>query len=169
MAASFLREHRMRIFKAFALTLLTLLSVGVPVRGAASKKIKLFFVIMDDDGKAGKKIGCGDSIAPVFVNIAPTPAPLRAAYETLLAIHDDPYGAQRLSNPLSKSKLKVKSVTIKQKTATIRLTGDLISAGHCEDPRIEAQLTEIALQFPTVRKVSVFVNGVALRKLLSGQ
>jgi Sporulation and spore germination len=159
----------MRTYKAFALTVLILVGVGTPVQGAASKKIKLFFIILDDNGKVGKKIGCGDSIIPVAVNIAPTSAPLKAAYETLLAIHDDTYGARKLSNPLSKSNLRVDSVVIKKRIATIRLTGDLISAGHCEDPRIEAQLTEIALQFPTVRKVSVFVNGVVLRKLLSGQ
>jgi hypothetical protein len=159
----------MKIFKAITLAVLTLFIVGTPVRGVAAKRIKLFFIALDDHGKAGKKIGCDDSVVPVVVNIAPTSAPLRSAYETLLAVRDDPYGTQKLSNPLSRSKLKVKSVAITKRVAVIKLTGELISAGHCEDPRIEAQLTEVALQFPSVRKVSVFVNGVALSKLLSGQ
>jgi hypothetical protein len=159
----------MKIFKAITLAVLTLVIVGTPVRGATTKRIKLFFIVIDDRGKSGKKIGCDDSIVPVVVNIAPTSAPLRSAYETLLAVRDNPYGTQKLSNPLSRSKLKVKSVAITKRVAVIRLTGELISAGHCEDPRIEAQLTEVALQFPSVKKVSVFVNGVALGKLLSGQ
>ncbi|HVG29867.1 MAG TPA: GerMN domain-containing protein [Pyrinomonadaceae bacterium] len=159
----------MKIFKAFALTALTLVIVGAPAGGAAAKQVKLFFIILDDNGRSGKKIGCGDSIVPVVVDTAPTSAPLRRAYETLLAIRDDPYGTRKLSNPLSRSNLKVDSVVIKKRVAIIKLTGELISAGHCEDPRVEAQLTEVALQFPSIRKVSVFVNGVALSKLLSGQ
>jgi hypothetical protein len=159
----------MRILPALVLTVLAFVSAGLPAQAATTKQIKLFFIVLDDDGKSGKKIGCNDSVVPVAVSIAPTAAPLRAAYEKLLAIREDPYGARRHTNPLSRSNLKVKSAGIRKKTATIRLTGELISAGHCEDPRIEAQLTEIALQFPSVRRVSVFVNGVPLRTLLSGQ
>lgn len=159
----------MKIFKAVTLTMLVLVIVGTPVRGATTKQIKLFFIVLDDNGKSGKKIGCDDSIVPVVVNIAPTSAPLRSAYERLLAIHDDAYGIQKHSNPLSRSNLKIKSVSIKKRIAIIKLTGELISAGHCEDPRIEAQLTEVALQFSSVKQVSVFINGVALSKLLSGQ
>jgi hypothetical protein len=169
MAALVFKEPRMKIFKALVLTTLILVAIGPYVQGSTSKQIKLFFIILDDNGKSGKKIGCNDSVVSVDVNIAPSSTPLRAAYETLLAIHDDPYGPQKLSNPLSQSQLKVKSVAIKKKTAIIRLTGKLVSAGHCEDPRIEAQLTEIALQFPSVKKVSVFVNDVPLNDLLSGQ
>jgi hypothetical protein len=35
-------------------------------------------------------------------------------------------------------------------------------AGVCDGPRIKAQMEETALQFPGVRKVKVFVNGVTL-------
>ena len=41
--------------------------------------------------------------------------------------------------------------------------------GVCDDPRIKAQLEESALQFNTVDKASVFINGVPLDQLLSGQ
>ncbi len=159
----------MKIFKAFTLTVLTLVLIGPAVQGATPKQIKLFFIILDDNGKAGKKIGCNDSLVPVVVTTTASATPLRAAYDALLAIHDDPYGPQKHANPLAQSSLRVKSVAIKKSTAIIKLTGELISAGHCEDPRIEAQLTEVALQFPSVKKVTVFVNGVALSKLLSGQ
>jgi hypothetical protein len=159
----------MKLFKSLVVALLVLLAAGLPVQAARPKQVKLFFIILDDNGKSGKRIGCNDSVVAVAVDVAPATATLRTAYERLLAAQDDPYGPRKLSNPLSRSRLKVKSVAIKNRTAIIKLTGNLISAGTCEDPRLEAQLTETARQFSTVRKVSVFVNNIPLNKLLSGQ
>ena len=159
----------MKKSRACILSVMTLVIIAANVEGVTAKQIKLFFIVPNDNGKAGRKIGCDDSLVPVNVDIARTPTPLRGAYEALLAIHDDPYGTQQYANPLSRSDLKLKSAAIRKKTALIHLTGNLVSAGHCEAPRIEAQLTAVALQFPSVKRVSVFVNGVALRKLLSEQ
>ena len=39
--------------------------------------------------------------------------------------------------------------------------------GECDDPRVEAQINQTALQFSTVKDVSVFVNGQALQDALS--
>jgi hypothetical protein len=53
--------------------------------------------------------------------------------------------------------------------ATVHLTGKLTLGGECDDPRVQAELEETALQFSTVKKVSFYVNNVALSKLLSGK
>jgi hypothetical protein len=36
----------------------------------------------------------------------------------------------------------------------------------CDNPRVEGQLTAIALQFSTVKSVSIYINGTPLAKLL---
>jgi hypothetical protein len=41
--------------------------------------------------------------------------------------------------------------------------------GVCDNPRLKAQLRRTVLQFPTVHSVTILINGVALRKLLSGK
>jgi hypothetical protein len=159
----------MKLRRMLVTALLMTMAVICSVRGADARQIKLFFIDLDDNGQSGKKIGCNDSVVPVDVDVARAASPLKTAYQRLLSIRADSYSPRKLSNPLSKSRLRVKSVAVRNGTAVVRLTGRLVSAGVCEDPRIEAQLTETALQFPTVERVSVFVNGVALSKLLSGR
>ncbi|HEV2705850.1 MAG TPA: GerMN domain-containing protein [Pyrinomonadaceae bacterium] len=159
----------MRLRRVLVSALLAMFACGFYARGADARQIKLFFIAVEDNGQSGKKIGCNDSVVPVDVNVARSASPLKTAYERLLAVRADTYSPRKLSNALSKSRLKVRSVAIRNRTAVVRLTGRLVSAGVCEDPRIEAQLKETALQFPAVERVSVFVNGVALSRLLSGR
>lgn len=159
----------MKTSKTRVLSLLILLAFVFPVHATQAREIKLFFIAVDDNGASGKKIGCNDSVVPVDVEVGRSPGTLRTAYNRLLNTREESYGERNLSNPLSKSRLRVKSIVIRNRTAIIKLTGRLVSAGACEDPRIEAQLTETALQFPTVRRVSVFVNNVPLGRLLSGR
>jgi hypothetical protein len=47
------------------------------------------------------------------------------------------------------------------------LSGTMMLGGVCDNPRVEAQLEETALQFPTVSQVSVFVNSRPLEEVLS--
>jgi hypothetical protein len=39
--------------------------------------------------------------------------------------------------------------------------------GVCDNPRVEAQIEETALQFATVSEVAVFVNGKPLEEIIS--
>jgi hypothetical protein len=63
----------------------------------------------------------------------------------------------------------VEGVTLEDGEAIVKLSGTLMLGGVCDNPRVEAQLEETALQFSTVSRVSVFVNGVPLEGLLSGE
>jgi hypothetical protein len=87
--------------------------------------------------------------------------------EELLSLPDIYHGTTGLYNALNKSTLKLDSVSINQGKATIHLSGTLVVTGVCDNPRVEAQLEETALQFSTVNQVSIFINGTSLEDVLS--
>lgn len=130
-------------------------------------RVEIFLVALEDAGRSGQEIGCGDSLIPVEVEIEPTAAPLTAAMKELLSIHDRLYGQSGLYDALYQSDLQVESVAIQDGTATIRLTGQLQLGGVCDNPRVEAQLTQTALQFSTVDKADIFINDTPLDEILS--
>jgi len=39
--------------------------------------------------------------------------------------------------------------------------------GECDNPRVEAQLTNTVLQFPSVTSADIFINGKTLAETLS--
>lgn len=138
-----------------------------PTLPAGTMRVKLFFVAINDNGVAGKKIGCGDSIVAVDRFIPTTIAPLTAALRELFSLTDRNYGSSGLYNALYQSKLKIDSIAIVNTRATIRLSGSLMLNGVCDNPRVQAQLEPIALQFSTVSSVSIFLNGIPLQQALS--
>lgn len=137
--------------------------------GALFTRVKIFLIAVDDGGKSGPKIGCNDSVVAVTRAIAPTGAPLTAALKDLLSLHTRLYGQSGLYNALYQSNLQVSRVTLLNGKATIQLTGTLSLGGECDDPRVEAQITNTALQFSTVKAVDVYVNGKPLKNLLGGK
>ncbi len=129
--------------------------------------VQIFLIAMDDNGGSGAKVGCGDSVVPVQVQIPPTRGVLKAALEALLANKDQFYGQSGLYNSLYQSDIKLESVAIKEGKATIQLSGALKLGGECDNPRVEAQILQTALQFSTVSEVEVFLNGKPLKEALS--
>ena len=118
-------------------------------------------------GIGSGKVGCGDQVVAVKRNVAPTQAPLTAALNQLLSLHDQYYGQSGLYNTLYQSNLAVKSITRNGTTWNIYLTGTLRLGGVCDIPRVEAQLQRTALQFATVKRANYFINGVPLKTALS--
>ena len=130
--------------------------------------MRIYLVAMQDNGRSGKKIGCDDSIIGVEREVARTVAPLRAALEQLLSLHDPYYGESGLYNALYRSSLALQSLAIDaQGQATVKHSGALVVGGACDDPRVFAQLKETALQFSTVKGVTALVNGQELTEILS--
>jgi hypothetical protein len=76
------------------------------------------------------------------------------------------YGQSGLYNALYLSDLSIADVAVIDGEARIDLVGELIIGGVCDIPRIEEQLRTTALQFSTVNRVSIRVNGVPLEELL---
>jgi hypothetical protein len=141
---------------------------STPSQGATN--IRIFLIALEDNGATGKKIGCNDSVIPVLVNIEPTLGVLRASLNELFKLEGQRYyGLSGFYNSLYQSHLSIDSLNILNREAIIKLKGTLTMGGACDNPRVKAQLEEIALQFKTVDKVSIFVNGIPLDQLLSGQ
>jgi hypothetical protein len=135
----------------------------------AATTVKVFMLALEDNGKSGKKIGCNDSVIAVERAVPRTTAPLGAAIRELLSIRDRMYGQSGLYNALSQSSLKVDTVGLTNGVAEIRLSGPFKTGGACDNPRIEAQIKETALQFPTVKTVQVFINDAPLDIALSAK
>jgi hypothetical protein len=138
-----------------------------PTLARGTMNIKLFFVALEDNGKAGKKIGCNDSIIAVDRAIPETQGVLVAAFNELFSIREAQYGQSGLYNSLSQSKLKLESAAVINGVAMIKLTGGFQLGGVCDNPRAKAQLEELALQFSTVKQVNITVNDISLDKVLS--
>ena len=131
--------------------------------------VKLFMIALNDNGAAGPKVGCGDSVVGVPQTLPFSNSPLTDTYKELLAQHDQTFGSSRRYNALYNSRLAVESVSLSGGKATVKLTGTFSLAGECDDPRVEAQLTQTALQYSTVKDVAIFINGKPLSSLLGGR
>ena len=138
-----------------------------PTVTAAQQVVQIFLIALDDQGVSGKLVGCGDSAVPVVVNIPPTQGVLREALAHLLSLKDQFYGQSGLYNALYQSNLSLEDVRIENGQAIIQLSGQLRLGGVCDNPRVEAQLVETALQFATVKNVVISVNGRPLKEVLS--
>lgn len=126
-----------------------------------TREVKVYLIALDDAGKAGKKIGCNDSLVAVTRTITATGIPLQAAMQELVAIPRE--FNEQLGNYVFGPDLKVKSVSISKGTATIRFSGEIAVAGVCDIPRITEQIEATAKQFPTVKRVKVFVGNRTLK------
>jgi hypothetical protein len=131
--------------------------------------IRIYLIAIGSGIGAVRRIGCGDGLVPVVQRIPPTTTPLTAAIRRLLAGHTRMLGLSVLYNALYRSRLTLQRVRIVNGAAVVRLAGQLRLGGVCDSPRVRAQLRQTVLQFHTVRTVSIYVNNVPLRKLLSGK
>ncbi|RYG71149.1 hypothetical protein EON80_05685 [bacterium] len=142
-------------------------SVCLQASAAPTQKVKIYLIAVGDNGKMGCKIGCDDSLVPVTEKIAATSAPLTAAINKLLNTPKTYAPNPKLSNYWLGPDLKLKSVSVKNGLATIRFSGNVAVAGVCDEPRIKEQIEAIARQFPTVKRVKVFVGNQTLADAIS--
>ncbi len=131
-------------------------------------RVKIYLIAIGDNNVSGQLIGCGDSLVPVEVPIAPTPGVLRAALKELFKLEGQQYyGQSGLYNALYQSELDIADVAVIGGEARIFLTGTVKLGGECDNPRVEEQLKALALQFSTVERVSIYINGKPLADVLS--
>lgn len=134
---------------------------------AKVSEVKIYLIAINDNGKIGEKIGCGDSVVSIVRKISPTTMPLTAAINELLAQKTQYYGQSGLYNALYQSDLKLVSAVVKDGVATVYISGQMKLGGVCDDPRVEAQLTKTVTQFSTVKKADIFIDGKSLKEVLS--
>jgi hypothetical protein len=132
-----------------------------------NRSVRIFLIGIEDGGKSGKLIGCNDSAVPVIVKISFTKGVLKATLEHLLSLKDEYYDQSGLYNALYQSNLHLDNAKIENGEAMINLSGKILLGGECDNPRVEAQIKETALQFSTVKKVTVLINGKPLEEVLS--
>jgi len=129
--------------------------------------VSIFLIAQNDNGKAGKLVGCGDSVVAVERQVASTDAILKATIEELLSMKDQFYTKSGLYNAYYQTDLKLANVNIENGVATIKLTGTFSSSGTCDDPRFKAQVEETAKQFPTVKEVKIYINDKTIEEITS--
>jgi len=128
----------------------------------SSEPLKIALVTMEG-GTVGN-IGCGDAIEFIQAEISTemtVEARIEAALEELFSIETALYGESGLYNALSSSSISVVSVDEEENgDVNVALTGALLSAGTCDDPRIEEQIKQtIAANAETNANISVTING----------
>ncbi len=131
-----------------------------------STERSLTFIATGDDGVSGPQIGCGDSVVSVPITTT-TIEPLGEVMRAQLAEKDTQVGQSGLYNALAQSNLTYESATIADGHAVVRLSGQLLTGGVCDIPRVKEQLTAPALQFDNVDTVTVLINGEPLDELLA--
>jgi|GEM_PF-3320313 len=141
----------------------------------AGSTTNMYYVALDDDGRTGEKIGCGDSIVPVARALSLTnrteEQKMRIALESLLADKATTVIGTSYRNALAESTLRINQIAFDNATQqyVVALSGTLVSGGTCDDPRIIAQLTRTVAQFAPNNGVTITVNGTPLATLLSGR
>lgn len=141
--------------------------------------VKVSYIALDDNGTNGPLVGCGDSALlkeeSVTEVLLTEKSRITTALHILFANKNQFLGESGLYNALYQSTLTLKSVTIKEGRVTVELSGEPLSGGECDDPRIVEQIRE------TVRSnldeeekeftLLINLNGKPLEKIqdLSGQ
>jgi Sporulation and spore germination len=96
-------------------------------------------------------------------------AALQGSIEALLSMTETYDTRSGLYNALHASRLKIDRIERSGAEAKVYLKGYLEIGGECDSPRVLAQLTETALQFPDVQRASFYLEGKPLAGLLSGR
>lgn len=163
--------------KALLLMSILLLSCSkTPQTFEGETTLKVALVKMEDNGATGLKIGCGDSIA--YIDRTADGIKLENTRKVQLALTElFAYGAtsptDEYYNGLQHSKeLAVYSVNEstagKKSMIEVRLTGQLISAGTCDDPRVKEQIySTIRANSNPDAEITVFINDENIEDYMS--
>lgn len=134
-----------------------------------SLPLTIYYVASGDNGTAGARIGCGDSLVATYTEPVTFTNQLRASMNRLLRDKDQRHGQSGLSNPLFRSQLAFQSGSVVGDTVIVRLSGSLIQGGACDAPRIKAQLEQTAMTAAGAGSATVTVDGKPLDAVLDGK
>ncbi len=127
----------------------------------------LYYTAIEDDGKSGAKIGCGDSAVAVTTADVTTNDVVKSSFERLLSNKNQWYGESGLYNVLYNSNLKFSSRQKSGDTIKVYLTGTLSLGGVCDNPRVQAVLEMTAEKAANVTNADIYINDKTLAEVLS--
>ena len=129
---------------------------------ATAAPVMAYFVLVDDGGRHGVRFGCNDSLVGAAGAGNTGDGRLKAAINALLGAEQP----ENLYNALGSSRLKFLSGSFDGTTVTVYLSGTLNPGGTCDTPRVEAQLTQTALEAVGAVKAAIYINGESLADYL---
>lgn len=109
----------------------------------------------------GGSVGCGAEIFFAPHAVPKTTAVLDATYRLLFDIKPLPeIEGDWFRNTVGMyTRLFYDRVILEGDVAKVYLRGEMYGPGHCAEPELRAQVLEAALQYPTVRRAEVYLNG----------
>ncbi len=109
----------------------------------------------------GGNLGCGAKLFYAPHAVSKTTAVLDATYRLLFDLKPTPeIPADGFRNVVGAyTQLFYDRVILQNGVAQLYLTGTMYGPGHCAEPELRAQIDQAALQFPTVQKLEVYLNG----------
>jgi hypothetical protein len=126
--------------------------------------LKIYLIALEDAGKSGPVVGCGDSLVAVDVQADG----MHEALRLLLDNHSRYYGQSDLYSALYQSNLTVRRFEITNEKTEVDLSGDLILGGVCDTPRVKEQLTATIRQAVSGNDpIAITINGISLDEILS--
>lgn len=129
--------------------------------------LTIFYVAVDDQGKAGPKIGCGDSLVATESAPETFTNQVEASLKMLLNDKSSEHGQSGLVNALAASDLRYRDSTISGDEVAVDLSGTVSSGGTCDDPRIIEQLKYTAMTAAGVGSARILIDGIDIEKILS--
>lgn len=159
------RPGRTAVVLVALLALMSSMMVSYPASArqpTATEFATIYMIALEDNGQSGIPVGCDDSLIPVTREVAAaatTEGKITATLQLLFSLHDPFYGQSGLYNALYQNTLVVDSVSLHGSTVGVFLSGGTGARGVCDDPRIEGQIAQTALQFPGVTGVVIILNG----------
>lgn len=129
--------------------------------------LTIFYVAVDDQGKSGPKIGCGDSMVATESAPETFTDQVEASIKMLLNDKSSEHGQSGLVNALAASDLRFIDSKISGDEVAIDLSGTVSSGGTCDDPRIIEQLKYTAKTAAGVGSARILIDGIDIGKVLS--
>jgi sporulation and spore germination protein len=140
-----------------------------PRAGDPTARVQVFLIAPGDQGRSGRKVGCGDSAVPVEITLPRREPALAGSLHALLALKGEYHEPSGLYNALYASTLELVRIDRQGAEARVYLKGYLELGGDCDNPRLLAELQETALQFSDVSHVQFFLEDKPLPQILAGK